>query len=327
MNDYSTAGIDRIDLLRTFIRIVDAGSLSAAAAQLGTTQPTVSRRLQALERSLGLQLLNRSTHRMQLTGDGERCYGFARQVLESWSEMEAELLGARDDPRGTLRVQVPHAFGQDQLIAPLGKYLSRYPNVSVEWVLHDRSPNFTAEGIDCAIQVGVIEDPSVVAIRLGEVPRIVVTHPSLAGDGPLPSTTEQLERLPWLALRTYYTDEVVLTCQADGRSHRFAIQPRMSTDSLYALRSAALAGLGACASSAWVVAQDIEEGRLIQLVPQWRAAPLPVYLIYPHARSYPAKLRLFAEIIRTDMPNLVGMTSPGIDALQPAGVGARTAAP
>jgi DNA-binding transcriptional LysR family regulator len=224
-------------------------------------------------------------------------------------------------------VQVPHAFGQDQLIAPLGKYLSRYPNVSVEWVLHDRSPNFTAEGIDCAIQVGVIEDPSVVAIRLGEVPRIVVTHPALAGDGPLPSTTEQLQRLPWLALRTYYTDEVVLTCQADGRSHRFAIQPRMSTDSLYALRSAALAGLGACVSSAWVVAQDIEEGRLIQLVPQWRAAPLPVYLIYPHARSYPAKLRLFAEIIRTDMPNLVGMTSPGIDALQPASVGARTAAP
>lgn len=117
MNDYSTAGIDRIDLLRTFIRIVDAGSLSAAATQLGTTQPTVSRRLQALERSLGLQLLNRSTHRMQLTGDGERCYGFARQVLESWGEMEAELLGARDDPRGTLRVQVPHAFGQNQLVA------------------------------------------------------------------------------------------------------------------------------------------------------------------------------------------------------------------
>ncbi len=181
MNDYSTAGIDRIDLLRTFIRIVDAGSLSAAATQLGTTQPTVSRRLQALERSLGLQLLNRSTHRMQLTGDGERCYGFARQVLESWGEMEAELLGARDDPRGTLRVQVPHAFGQNQLVAPLGKYLSRYPNVSVEWVLHDRSPNFTAEGIDCAIQVGAIEDPSVVAIRLGEVPRIVVTHPALVG--------------------------------------------------------------------------------------------------------------------------------------------------
>ena len=314
MNEAVISGLDRIELLRTFVRIVEAGSLSAAAAQLNTTQPTASRRLQALERSLGLQLLNRSTHSMQLTGDGERCYAYAKQLLESWSEMEAELLGARDDPRGTLRVQVPHAFGQDQLIAPLGDYLRQYPNVSVEWVLHDRSPDFTAEGIDCAIQVGVIEDPSVVAIRLGEVPRIVVASPQLIGSEPLPSSAEQLQRLPWLALRTYYTDEVVLTCLADGRHHRFPIQPRVSTDSLYALRSAALAGLGACVSSAWIVLRDIEEGRLIQLISQWQAAPLPVYLIYPHARSYPAKLRLFAELIRNRMPNLVGLRTTGTNA-------------
>lgn len=314
MNEAVISGLDRIELLRTFVRIVEAGSLSAAAAQLNTTQPTASRRLQALERSLGLQLLNRSTHSMQLTGDGERCYAYAKQLLESWSEMEAELLGARDDPRGTLRVQVPHAFGQDQLIAPLGDYLRQYPNVSVEWVLHDRSPDFTAEGIDCAIQVGVIEDPSVVAIRLGEVPRIVVASPQLIGSEPLPSSAEQLQRLPWLALRTYYTDEVVLTCLADGRHHRFPIHPRVSTDSLYALRSAALAGLGACVSSAWIVLRDIEEGRLIQLIPQWQAAPLPVYLIYPHARSYPAKLRLFAELIRNRMPNLVGLRTTGTNA-------------
>lgn len=112
MNELIAPGLDRIELLRTFVRIIDAGSLSAAAVQLKTSQPTVSRRLQALERSLGLQLLNRSTHRMQLTGDGERCYAYARDVLHSWADMEAELLGARDDPRGRLCVQVPHAFGQ-----------------------------------------------------------------------------------------------------------------------------------------------------------------------------------------------------------------------
>ena len=293
MNELIAPGLDRIELLRTFVRIIDAGSLSAAAVQLNTSQPTVSRRLKALERSLGLQLLNRSTHRMQLTGDGERCYAYARDVLHSWAEMEAELLGARDDPRGKLCVQVPHAFGQDQLISPLDEYLRQYPNVSV----------------DCAIQVGVVEDPSVVAIRLGEIPRIVVAAPELLRSGASPASTEDLQRLPWLALRTYYTDEVVLTCTADQRNHRFSIQPRMSTDSLYALRSAALAGLGACVSSAWVVARDIAEGRLIQLMPQWQAAPLPVYLIYPHARSYPAKLRLFSELIRKRMPNLVGLTS------------------
>jgi len=305
MTEPLVAGLDRIELLRTFVRIVDAGSLSAAAAQMNTTQPTVSRRLQALEKSLGLQLLNRSTHGMQLTGDGERCYGHARQLLDSWSEMEAELIGARDDPRGTLRVQVPHAFGQDQLIAPLANYLRRFPKVNVEWVLHDRRPDFIAEGIDCAIQVGVIEDPSVVAIRLGEVPRIVVASPTLLGKGALPGTAVQLQQLPWLALRTYYTDEVLLIDQASGRQQRFSIEPRMSTDSLYALRSAALAGLGACISSAWIVAGDLDAGRLVQLMPHWQAAPLPVYLIYPHARSYPAKLRLFAELIRQRMPNLV----------------------
>ncbi len=311
MTEPLVAGLDRIELLRTFVRIVEAGSLSAAAAQLATTQPTVSRRLQALEKSLGLQLLNRSTHGMQLTDDGERCYGHARQLLDSWSEMEAELIGARDDPRGTLRVQVPHAFGQDQLIAPLAEYLRRYPKVNVEWVLHDRRPDFIAEGVDCAIQVGVIEDPSVVAIHLGEVPRIVVAAPALLESDTLPATATQLQQLPWLALRTYYTNEVLLIDQASGRQQRFAIEPRMSTDSLYALRSAALAGLGACISSAWIVAADLDAGRLVQLTPHWQAAPLPVYLIYPHARSYPAKLRLFADLIRQRMPNLVELRPGG----------------
>lgn len=299
--------IDRLELLRTFVRIVEAGSLSAAAEQLKTTQPTISRRLQALERSLGLQLLQRSTHSMQLTGDGERCYSYGKALLESWQEMEAELQGARDEPRGTLRVQVPHAFGQDQLIAPLSEYLGRHSKVAVEWLLHDRRPDFVAEAIDCAIQVGVVNDPAVVAIPLGEVPRIVVASPTLLGDRPMPASAEELARLPWLALRTYYHDEVALTCLTDGQHHRFTIQPRVSTDSLYALRNSALAGLGACVCSAWIVAQDIAEGRLVQLVPQWQAAPLPVYLIYPYARRYPAKLRLFGELIRQRMPLLTGM--------------------
>ncbi|MBA1275379.1 LysR family transcriptional regulator [Stutzerimonas azotifigens] len=302
--------LDRLELLRTFVRIVEAGSLSAAAEQLKTTQPTISRRLQALERSLGLQLLQRSTHSMQLTGDGERCYGYGKALLENWQEMEAELLGARDEPRGTLRVQVPHAFGQDQLIAPLSEYLTRHAKVSVEWLLHDRRPDFVAEAVDCAIQIGVVNDPAVVAIPLGEVPRIVVASPTLLGDRPLPASSEELARLPWLALRTYYQDEVALTCLADGRSHRFTIQPRLSTDSLYALRNSALAGLGACICSAWVVAQDLAEGRLVQLMPQWQAAPLPVYLIYPYARRYPAKLLVFAELIRQRMPQITGMQPP-----------------
>ena len=289
---------DRFELMETFVRIVDAGNLSAAAAQLGTTQPTVSRRLQALERSLGVRLLRRSTHSMTLTEDGQRCLERARELLANWHAFEADLRGAGDEPEGTLRVIAPHAFGQQQLVAPLAEYLARYPRVNVEWLLHDRRPDFIAEGIDCAIQVGDIDDQSVVAIRLAEVPRIVVAAPALAKGLPARQAPDDLARLPWLAMRPYYRTEVVLSSLAGGPDARFAIAPRMSTDSLYALRTAAVMGVGAAIASAWLVADDIAQGRLVHLAPQWRAAPLPVYLVYPQARFHPARLRRFLDVIR-----------------------------
>lgn len=301
MKEAGNPGVDRIELMQTFVRIVETGSLSAAAEQLKTSQPTVSRRLQTLERLLGLRLLQRSTHVMKLTEDGERCYAHAKDLLDSWKAMEADLRGTQDEPEGNLRVLVPHAFGQDQLLVPLADYLMRYPNVSVEWLLHDRRPDFIAEGIDCAIQVGEVDNLSVVAIRLFEVPRIVVAAPSLMQDKPMDSV-KNLPSLPWLALRTYYRDQVTLTRQSDGSEHRFEIQPRMSTDSLYALRNAALAGLGVAIVSSWLVKEDIQQQRLVQLMPDWRAASLPVSLVYPHARFYPARLRLFIDTIRKTMP-------------------------
>jgi DNA-binding transcriptional LysR family regulator len=297
----TAATADRFELMETFVRIVDAGSLSAAAAQLGTTQPTVSRRLQALERSLGVRLLRRSTHSMTLTEDGQRCLERARELLANWHAFEADLRGAGDEPEGTLRVIAPHAFGQQQLVAPLADYLARHPRVNVEWLLHDRRPDFIAEGIDCAIQVGEVDDQNVVAIKLAEVPRIVVAAPALAALLPATQEPGDLARLPWLAMRPYYRTEVALSALAPlavGSDARFAITPRMSTDSLYALRTATVMGVGAAVASAWLVADDIAQGRLVHLAPQWRAAPLPVWLVYPKARFYPARLRRFLDVIR-----------------------------
>ncbi len=297
----TAATADRFELMETFVRIVDAGNLSAAAAQLGTTQPTVSRRLQALERSLGVRLLRRSTHSMTLTEDGQRCLERARELLANWHAFEADLRGAGDEPEGTLRVIAPHAFGQHQLVAPLADYLARHPRVNVEWLLHDRRPDFIAEGIDCAIQVGEVDDQNVVAIKLAEVPRIVVAAPALAALLPATQEPGDLARLPWLAMRPYYRTEVTLSALAPlagGPDARFAIAPRMSTDSLYALRTAAVMGVGAAVASAWLVADDIAQGRLVHLAPQWRAAPLPVWLVYPKARFYPARLRRFLDVIR-----------------------------
>lgn len=301
--------MDRIELMRTFVRIVETGSLSAAARQLNTSQPTISRRLQILERLLGLRLLQRSTHAMKLTEEGERCFAYARDLVERWQIVETDLRGLKDEPRGLLRVLVPHAFGQDQLITPLATYLKSYPDVSVEWLLQDREPDFIAEGIDCAIHMGAVTDPNVIAIHLADVIRIVVAAPSL-----LPASWQnqasELAALPWLALKTFYQHEVRLTHLTSGVEEYLAIRPRVSTDSLYAVRNAAYQGLGAAIVSAWLVKEDLEAGRLVHLAPDWRAAPLPVYMVYPYGRHYPAKLGRFIELVKAMLPTLTGMAPP-----------------
>lgn len=307
MAPMSSESGDRLQLMETFIRIVEAGSLSAAAAQLASTQPTVSRRLAALERSLGVRLLQRSTHGMRLTADGERCYKRAKDLLESWAAFEADVRGAQEEPEGMLRVTAPHAFGQERFVGPLTSFLRRYPRVSVEWLLKDDVREFIATGIDCAIQAGEPTDPSVVAIRLSQVERIVVASQSLLEGVRMPREPADLAALPWLALRTYYRNEITLTRDVTGEKQRIAIRPRVSTDNLYALRSAAILGMGVCVGSAWMLADAIAKGQLIQLVPKWRAAPLPVYIVYPYAQFYPSRLLRFVEMMREAVPAVLSI--------------------
>lgn len=297
--------------MQTFVRIVEAGSLSAAAARLETSQPTISRRLQALEKLLGLKLVQRTTHVMKLTEDGERCYAHAKTLLESWQGIEDDLRGVTEEPQGVLRVLAPHAFGQDQMIAPLQSYLQRYPKMTVDWMLSDRRPDFIAEGIDCAVHVGPVTDPSVVALLVAEVPRIVIGTPALLAQRPLPRHPQQLQDLPWLSLSIFYRHSVTLSHEQNGETQRFDIQPRLMTDSLYALRNAALAGMGVGIASSWVVAEDIARGELLHLAPEWQASALPVYLVYPHARYYPARLRMFLALMKEVMPALSGTQHPG----------------
>ena len=281
--------IDRIELMRTFIRIVEAGSLSSAARQLDTTQATVSRRLQSLESMLGNRLILRTTHAMKLTDDGERCYQHARQVVDAWLALEDEMSIADDRPVGVLRVRAPHAFGQQQLLGPLVSFLQRYPQLAVEWMLNDKTVDFLSDNIDCAIRV--------------VAPQLLSRYPALA-------MPEDLSRLPWVAISTFYQHEVELQHQEDSRELSFGIVPCLSTDSVYVARNTALAGLGAAIVSSWAVTEDIAAGRLIEPFPQWRASPLPVHLVYPWARYYPTRLRKFLDLMREVMPQVAGMQRP-----------------
>ncbi|HAT1600962.1 TPA: LysR family transcriptional regulator [Raoultella ornithinolytica] len=302
--------IDRIELMRTFIRIVEAGSLSSAARQLETAQATVSRRLQSLESMLGSRLILRTTHAMKLTDDGERCYQHARQVVDAWLALEDEMSIADDRPVGVLRVRAPHAFGQQQLLGPLVSFLQRYPQLAVEWMLNDKTVDFLSDNIDCAIRVGAEVDPATVSVLLAEVPRSLVVAPELLSRYPALAIPQDLSRLPWVAISTFYQHEVELQHQEDSRELSFGIVPCLSTDSVYVARNTALAGLGAAIVSSWAVTEDIAAGRLIEPFPQWRASPLPVHLVYPWARYYPTRLRKFLDLMREVMPQVAGMQRP-----------------
>ncbi|ABP60278.1 LysR family transcriptional regulator [Enterobacter sp. 638] len=305
-----TERIDRVELMRTFIRIVESGSLSAAARQLDTTQATVSRRLQSLETLLGVRLLLRTTHAMKLTDDGERCYHHARRVLDSWLALEDEVGQAEDEPVGILRVRAPHAFGQEQLLPPLMQFLTRYPQLSIEWKLNDRSVDFLSDDIDCAIRVGAEVDPATVSVLLAEVPRSVVVSPALLAQFATPVHPDDLSALPWVALSTFYHQHIELFKGGVIEPTRVAISPRLSTDSLYVARNTALMGLGVAAVSSWTVEEDIRQGRLVHLLPDWQPSPLPVHLVYPWSRYYPARLRRFLEMMREVMPQMAGMRKP-----------------
>ncbi|MGT8859271.1 LysR family transcriptional regulator [Enterobacter sp. 186315] len=304
-----TERIDRVELMRTFVRIVEAGSLSAAARQLNTTQATVSRRLQSLETVLGVRLLLRTTHTTRLTDDGERCYQHARRVIDSWLALEDEVGQTEDEPVGVLRVRAPHAFGQEQLLVPLTQFLQRYPQLSVEWMLNDKSVDFLGDNLDCAIRVGAEIDPATVSVLLAEVPRCVVASPTLLAQFPAVNAPDDLSVLPWIAISTFYQRHIELYKEGASPA-RVTLTPRLSTDSLYVARNTALSGLGVAVVSSWTVKEDIAQGRLVHLLPDWQPAALPVHLVYPWSRYYPARLRRFLEMMREVMPGIAGMRKP-----------------
>lgn len=311
MKPLSPGSSDRIELMQTFIRIVESGSLSASARQLGVSQPTVSRRLQALENMLGQKLILRTTHALKLTDDGERCYRHARQLVNNWYALEDELTNIHDEPVGTLRVRAPHAFGQDQMITPLAEWLKNAPDLKIEWMLNDRTPDFVAENIDCAIQVGALSDPDLVAIQIAEVPRYIVATPQLLSQYSPVKQLSQLAELPWMAISQFYRTEITLRSLQEETRQTLTIDPRLTSDSLYAVHKLLFSDLGVALMSSWIVEQDLAAGRLVHLLPEWQADPLPVWLTYPWASYYPARLRHFFAMIKQMVPNLAGARPTG----------------
>ena len=299
MTTQLSQGTDRLELLRTFITLVDSKNLSAAAVALKTTQPTISRRLGALEKSLGIKLLHRTTHQMQLTEEGRQFYNHAREIIERWMQIESEMTGAKVSPKGTLRVQVPQALGIGKFNHVIANYLGTYKETSIEWLLSDRMPDFLSENLDCAIKVGHIDDPNVVAIKIMDLPRIIVASSKLIKNPGKYNHPKELEDLSWLAFNLHYSNSVSLFRKKTKQKCTLHLHPRFSTDNLFSIRELIALGLGIGVISKWVVEKDLSQGSMVQLCKDWHAPSLPVYLIYPQSSLRPAKLQKFVELLKS----------------------------
>jgi DNA-binding transcriptional LysR family regulator len=170
--------MDLLGPMQTFVRVVDAGSFTAVANQMNTTQPTISRQIAALEEHLGARLLTRTTRRLTLTDDGRVFYDHALRALEALGEAENAIGRRRAKPSGTLRLATPVVFGRLHVVPRLPAFLGRYPDVAVDLVMSDTFTDLVEQGIDLAIRVGEISDPGLIAKRIGLVRRVTVASPA-----------------------------------------------------------------------------------------------------------------------------------------------------
>ncbi|MEO1035913.1 MAG: LysR family transcriptional regulator [Pseudomonadota bacterium] len=299
--------LDRITLLETFVRIADAGSISAAARDLGLSQPSASRQLAELESRLKAQLVRRTTHSLALTDVGTELLVDARQLIDGWESLEEKHRADSDKLIGSLKVVAPVALGQRQLARLVWRFQQANPGITVTWLLDDEPIRFSEVGCDCWIKVGSIADESLVVRNLGLVERLLVATPSLLAEHGKPATPKATECLPLVALEPYEGDHIPL--HRGKRTSTVHPTVRMRTNNIFALKEAALMGLGMAILPRWFVANELDRGELSDVLPSWRAPSLPVRVAYLPGRHQTMRLRAFLAELREQVPTIDGISS------------------
>lgn len=301
---------DRIELLRLFVRIVAAGSLTAAARELGTTQPAVSRRLQQLERRLGARLLERTTHELALTGAGEVLLAEAGGLVDAWDALAERVRGDGTDVRGLVKVVASVALGQTLLVPIAARLREQHPELRLQWTLTDVRVRLVEAGADCLIRPGAIDDPTLVVRSVCEVQRLLVAAPgAFAGDGP--AEPADLERMPVVAVEPFYDRVLRLygvagTARA-GAEAEVALAPVFRTDNMLAARLAAVEGVGVAVMPPFLVGDDLARGTLRRVLPEWEAGRMTIRIAWPAGRYRSRATAAFVEAVQRELPRLPGM--------------------
>jgi DNA-binding transcriptional LysR family regulator len=297
--------LDRIDAMRLFIRVADAGSFSRAAADLELGQPTVSRRVQDLEAALGTTLFQRTTRALSLTEAGERFYRRATDILAEFDEAEAEARGLEHSPVGLLRISCSHSFGRRVIAPEVPGFLALWPSIRVDLISDDALTDLVAEAVDIAFRLGELRDSRLMAKKVGEAAQAVWASPSYLERYGTPQHPSDLDRHHAVVFRHMRQTVWDLT---NGREHVEArVDGPFRASSGETLLEAAAGGIGLLLAPAWLASECTGAQRLVRVLPDWQGPSLPIHAVWTSGKLR-GKAKLFVDHVEPAITAACGLT-------------------
>jgi len=290
--------LDRIGDLNLFLRVLDLGSISAAARALNVSVAVASQRLKRLERDLGVRLLHRTTRQLSVTPEGAALAEHGRVLADEIETLTASLRQAGTSVSGTLRVTTASMFGQQYISPLIPEFLALHPNVKLSVDLNDETLDLVRSGFDLAIRIGELDDSSLVARKLAINRRVLCAAPKYLRQHGVPKTPADLEQHECLILvgRQGRRDVWRLT---DRKKEEVAVRVNGRIDSNQGelLRDAAVGGLGISMHSTWHVCEDLRAGRLEVVLPNYPIADTGIYAVTPQRRLVPPRVQAFIAFL------------------------------
>lgn len=289
---------EELDLatIRAFVAVLDNGDFTAAGRTLRMSRSAVGKAVVRLEERLGVRLLNRSTRKVAATTEGAQFYDRCVQILTDLADAQASVRPDRQEPRGTLKLSLPDAYGRLRVMPILQEYLARWPAINAEVTFSDRIIDIVGEGYDLAIRIGGIEASAGLISRVVDrIDSVFCAAPAYIEARGFPDTPEALRDHDLLFFgRSSQLMAWALTADQNARPKG---RVRLVSDSADALRAAAQAGLGIAHLPYILAAEDLSSGALIPVLTGHTPAPLPVHVLYPDRRHLPSRVRLLIDLI------------------------------
>jgi LysR family transcriptional regulator, regulator for bpeEF and oprC len=290
--------LDFVQQLRIFVAVADNGNFARAAAALRMARPSVTNAVSALEASIGARLLHRTTRRSSLTGEGEIFYERATQILTDVAGAQNLFGGSGQVPSGRLRVDIPVGLAKPLIIPRLPEFTERYPDIEIILGVSDQRVDLLAEGVDCVVRVGELAANSMISRVVAHVPMVSCGAPAYLAAHGVPKTIEDLSAHRAV---TYFTGRgrSAMDWQliANGEERSIRMRSAILVNDSEAFVACALAGFGLIQALRAAVAEQLENGQLVEILPQVETVRRAVSVMYPSRQYLAPQVRAFIDWI------------------------------